>query len=80
MKVLVNYNIDSPKSRGLWYDFEISKVGSIDVIGKLYFGNGCIDSCNIKFIQEVMRIEEVTKKDIRKKPEVCKNSKVIQVY
>ncbi|KAF7280152.1 hypothetical protein GWI33_006328 [Rhynchophorus ferrugineus] len=75
MRVLVNYNIDSPKSRGLWYDFEITEVGSIDVIGKLFFGHSCIDNCNIKFIQEVMRIEEPTKKDMKKEPEVYNNRK-----
>lgn len=58
MRVLVNFNIDSPKERGFWYDFKITKVGSVDIIGTIFIGNEQIDNCNIKFIQEVMRIEE----------------------
>ncbi|XP_066159240.1 E3 ubiquitin-protein ligase UHRF1-like [Euwallacea fornicatus] len=58
MTVLANFNIDSPKERGLWYDFNITKVGSVDIIGTIYIGGEPIDNCNIKFIQECMRIEK----------------------
>ncbi|XP_030761306.1 E3 ubiquitin-protein ligase UHRF1-like [Sitophilus oryzae] len=78
MRVLVNYNIDSPRSRGLWYDFEISKVASVDVIGKLFIVDGSIDDCNIKFIQEVMRIEETKPKKSRE--EVKSHKKRVYPY
>ncbi|XP_050296174.1 E3 ubiquitin-protein ligase UHRF1-like isoform X2 [Anthonomus grandis grandis] len=58
MTVLANFNIDSPKERGFWYDFHITQVGSVDIIGTIVIGNEKIDNCNIKFIQECMRIEE----------------------
>ncbi|KAL1513520.1 hypothetical protein ABEB36_002922 [Hypothenemus hampei] len=58
MKVLANYNIDTPKERGLWYDFYISEMtGPKQVTGTVFVGEGNITDCHIKFTQELMRIE-----------------------
>ncbi|XP_046382805.1 E3 ubiquitin-protein ligase UHRF1-like [Ischnura elegans] len=60
--VLVNYNLEDPSSRGLWYDFRISRVTKT---GKSIFGDILISSsnfklkdCRIKFVNEVYKIEE----------------------
>ncbi|XP_060537001.1 E3 ubiquitin-protein ligase UHRF1-like [Cylas formicarius] len=57
MKVLVNYNKDTPTSRGFWYDCILKEVGSLDIVGTLLDDETTME-CNIKFIQEIMRIEE----------------------
>ncbi|KRT83940.1 PHD finger motif containing protein, partial [Oryctes borbonicus] len=36
--VLVNYNIDDPKSRGYWYDFQITKISGKSFTGMILFG------------------------------------------
>lgn len=45
-KVMINYNVDSPKDTGLWYDFTISKLEkkrrSEELIGVLHIGRQVI--------------------------------------
>ncbi|XP_060515758.1 E3 ubiquitin-protein ligase UHRF1-like isoform X2 [Cylas formicarius] len=57
MKVLVNYNKDTPTSRGFWYDCILKEVGSVNIVGTLLDDETTME-CNIKFTQEIMRIEE----------------------
>ncbi|XP_071441691.1 E3 ubiquitin-protein ligase UHRF1-like [Hetaerina americana] len=62
-KVLVNYNLEEPSARGLWYDFRISRVTKT---GKSIFGDILINTsdiklhgCRIRHVNEVIKIEEV---------------------
>lgn len=59
--VLVNYNIEEPTERGYWYDFTISKIKKMNIIGTLHIGKNkaTIDNCSIKFVKEIMKIESL---------------------
>ncbi|KAJ8915761.1 hypothetical protein NQ315_004573 [Exocentrus adspersus] len=59
MIVLVNYNIEGTKSRGLWYDFKIEEVNRTSVQGTIMVGRdkASIENCSIKSLNEIMRIE-----------------------
>lgn len=59
--VLVNYNIDDSKSRGYWYDCKITNKTDKTVTGTVLFGTEKtpIDDCQIVFVDEIFRIENV---------------------
>lgn len=59
MLVMVNYNIEEPKTRGHWYDFKISKVTDKTIVGTVLVGKDKtpLEDCTVKFVNEVMRIE-----------------------
>jgi len=61
--VLVNYNIESPKERGYWYDMVVTKVGQKrtqrELVGTIFVGSQRthLDDCKIVFVDELMQIE-----------------------
>ncbi|KAG8232384.1 hypothetical protein J437_LFUL012527 [Ladona fulva] len=83
--VLVNYNLEEPNTRGQWYDFRVNRVTRS---GKSVFGDILISSsnfnlkeCRVKFVDEIMKIEErVPVKDRSKKmEESMKDSEIIDI-
>ncbi|GJQ82081.1 hypothetical protein Trydic_g6953 [Trypoxylus dichotomus] len=58
--VLVNYNIDNPKTRGYWYDCRITKVSDHKVTGTILFGidRTPIDNCEVLYVDEIYKIEQ----------------------
>ncbi|CAH0547983.1 unnamed protein product [Brassicogethes aeneus] len=73
MIVLVNYNIEEPKTRGPWFDFKIVTVNNKTVNGTVFVGKDKtpIENCTLKFIDEIMRIEEkalITEREERRVP------------
>ncbi|XP_018572895.1 E3 ubiquitin-protein ligase UHRF1-like [Anoplophora glabripennis] len=60
MTVLASYNIEETKSRGPWYDFKVEEVSPASVTGTILVGRdrAPIENCSIKFVDEIMRIEE----------------------
>lgn len=92
MLVLVNYNIDEPNKRGYWYDFEIKKIEE-KMSGTIFIGKNKtpIEKCNIKFIDEILRIEnkdlleefrlkrdEIKNRPLRKVPYNCNKCKDVK--
>lgn len=57
--VLVNYNIDNPKTRGYWYDLKITKISGEKIMGTILFGidKAPIDDCEILYLNEIYKIE-----------------------
>jgi hypothetical protein len=62
MVVFVNYNIESPKERGYWYDFEIKEITRREIKGTLLVGknHAKLENCTVKFNDEIMKIEKPT--------------------
>ncbi|KAK9503887.1 hypothetical protein O3M35_010353 [Rhynocoris fuscipes] len=64
--IMVNYNMERPTERGLWYDLMVTsvtlnKTGKPSVIkGNLYFGseNNVLNDCKIKFVNDLFKIEQ----------------------
>ncbi|XP_071439052.1 E3 ubiquitin-protein ligase UHRF1-like [Hetaerina americana] len=61
--VLVNYNLEVPSGRGLWYDFRVDRVTKT---GKSIFGDLLLagsssyaQDLKVRIVNEVMKIEEV---------------------
>ncbi|KAK4872140.1 hypothetical protein RN001_016264 [Aquatica leii] len=59
-KILVNYNIEQPTTRGYWYDFIIKRVNSKQLKGTVLVGkeNMQLEKCTVKYLDEVLRIEK----------------------
>ncbi|XP_044258582.1 E3 ubiquitin-protein ligase UHRF1-like [Tribolium madens] len=62
LTVLANYNIENPTTRGYWYDFEIKAMTKKGIKGTLLVGtdHARLENCTIKFIDELLRIENPT--------------------
>lgn len=60
---LVNYNIDDPKTRGYWYDCEITNISDKKIIGTIYFASEKtpINDCQIVYTDEIFKIEQSSK-------------------
>lgn len=82
MVVLANYNIDSPKCRGFWYDVKITTtISNSNIIrGTVLVGRidgTSINDCRLKFPNEIMRIEHPDNKLSRiKHPTIIPFSKL----
>ncbi|KAL7298508.1 hypothetical protein TKK_0008288 [Trichogramma kaykai] len=63
-RVMVNYNLESPKEIGHWYDLTISKIRNVRTVkelkGTIHIGDTerTIDDCEINIKQGVYQIEE----------------------
>ncbi|KAL3878130.1 hypothetical protein ACJMK2_030501 [Sinanodonta woodiana] len=63
-KVMVNYNIDDPDQRGLWYDSLITKKKVTrtvkELLATVYFGPDLtpLENCKILFVGEIFDIEK----------------------
>ena len=62
MIVMANYNSEEPKTRGFWYDVEITrkeKKKHYAVYGKLMLGkeSTAAEECCIIFVDEIFKIE-----------------------
>ncbi|KYB25736.1 E3 ubiquitin-protein ligase UHRF2 [Tribolium castaneum] len=65
MIVFVNYNIEEPTKRGYWYDFKITNINreKNTLEGNLIMGlsrEAVVHDCIVKFVDEVMKIEQPT--------------------
>lgn len=60
-EVMLNYNPDSPKERGFWYDAVILRKNQTRTSRELYanvrLGSGSLSNCRIMFVDEVFKIE-----------------------
>ncbi|XP_036170121.1 E3 ubiquitin-protein ligase UHRF1 isoform X1 [Myotis myotis] len=60
-EVMLNYNPDSPKERGFWYDAVITRKNQTRTSRELYanvrLGSGSLSNCRIMFVDEVFKIE-----------------------
>lgn len=62
-RVLANYNIEEPKSRGFWYivnvkGFTSNKSGRIIIADVLVSDEMPLKDCQLLFPDEIMKIEE----------------------
>uniref|UniRef100_F1S7K1 E3 ubiquitin-protein ligase UHRF n=1 Tax=Sus scrofa TaxID=9823 RepID=F1S7K1_PIG len=59
--VMLNYNTDSPKDRGFWYDAEILRKRETRTARELHanvrIGDDSLNDCRIIFVDEVFKIE-----------------------
>lgn len=63
--VLMNYNIEYPKERGLWYDVVITSIkkskSGYKVNGKVHIGvsgiNAVIYNCHLQFLDDIFKIK-----------------------
>uniref|UniRef100_G1PAY9 E3 ubiquitin-protein ligase UHRF n=1 Tax=Myotis lucifugus TaxID=59463 RepID=G1PAY9_MYOLU len=60
-EVMLNYNPDSPKERGFWYDAVITRKNQTRTSRELYanvrLGSSSLSNCRIMFVDEVFKIE-----------------------